>query len=122
MDLKNGYFIPKYDIDSNNNRFKEVLNESLEASQSIEDNEYIDKQFDEIMTDFRLNFSSIMNDMKNLKESKFFMNDNTLQGEYFSKSELNKISSTFEKQAYDILIKIKDKNDLYISTIKNNDN
>ena len=72
------------------------------------------------MTDFRLNFSSIMNDMKNLKESKFFMNENTLQGEYFSKSELDKISSTFEKQAYDILIKIKHENDLYISTIKNN--
>ena len=74
------------------------------------------------MTDFRLNFSSIMNDMKNFKESKIFMNKNILQDEYFSKSELDKIYSTFEKQAYDILIKIKDENDLYISTIKNNDN
>ena len=67
------------------------------------------------MTDFRFNFSSIMNDMKNFKESKFFMNKNILQGECFSKSELDKIYSTFEKQSYDILIKIKDKNDLYIS-------
>ena len=120
LDLKDGYFITKYDIDSNNNRFKEIINESLEASQSIEDNEYIDKEFDRIMTDFRLNFSSIMNDMKNLKENKFFMNENTLQGEYFSKSELDKISSNFEKQAYEILINIKHENDLYISTIKNN--
>ena len=120
MDLKNGYFIPKYDIESNDNRFKEIINESLEASQSIENNEYIDKQFDGIMTDFRLNFSSIMNDMKNLKESKFFMNENTLHGGYFSKSELDKISSTIERQAYDILIKIKHENDLYVSTIKKN--
>ena len=120
MDLKNGYFISKYDIDSNNERFNDIINASLEASQSIDNNEYIDKQFDGIMTDFRLNFSSIMNDMKSLKESKFFMDENTLHGEYFTKSELDKISSTIEKQAYDILIKIKHENDLYVSTIKKN--
>ena len=122
MDLKNGYFITKYDIDSNNNKFKEIINKSLEAFQSIENNEYIDKEFDNIMTDFRLNFSSIMNDMKNLKENKFFMNKNTLQGEYFSKSDLYKISSNFEDLAYSILLKINQENDLYISTIKNNVN
>ena len=120
MDLKNGYFISKYDIDSNNNRFKEVINESLEAAQSLENNEYIDKQFDEIMTDFRLNLTSIMNDMKILKESKFFMNENSLLGEYFSNSELENISSTLKNESYEILLKIKHENDLYISTIKNN--
>ena len=123
MDLKtNGYFITKYDIDSNNNKFKNIINKSLEAFRSIENNEYIDKEFDDIMTDFRLNFSSIMNDMKNLKESKFFMNKNTLQGEYFSKSDLDKISSIFNNLAYSILSQIKQENDLYISTIKNNVN
>ena len=122
MDLKNGYFITKYDIDSNNNRFKEIINEFLEASQRIEDNEYIDKEFDKIMIDFRLNFSSIMNIMQNLKENKFFMNENTLQGEYFSKSALNKISSNFENLTYEILLKIKHENDLYINSIKSNVN
>jgi len=122
MDLKNGYFITKYDIDSNNNRFKEIINESLEASLNIENNEYIDKEFDKIMTDLRLNFSSIMNEMKYLKENKFFMNENTLQGEYFSKSELDKMSSNFENLTYEILLKIKHENDLYINTMKNNIN
>ena len=122
MDLKNGYFITKYNIDSNNNRYKEIINESLEASQRIEDNEYIDKEFDKIMIDFRLNFSSIMNIMQNLKENKFFMNENTLQGEYFSKSALDKISLNFENLTYEILLKIKHENDLYINTIKSNVN
>ena len=100
MDLKNGYFITKYDIDSNNNRFKEIINDSLEISHRIEDNEYIDKEFDKIMIDFRLNFSSIMNIMKNLKENKFFMNENTLQEEYFSKYFQDKISFNFENLTY----------------------
>jgi hypothetical protein len=63
-----------------------------------------------------------MNDMKNLKESIFFMNKNTLQGEYFSESDLYEISSDFKSLTYSILFKIKQENDLYISTIKNNIN
>ena len=120
LDLKNGYFISKYDIDSNNNRYKDKINESLEASQSIEDNVYIDKEFDKIMIDFRLNFSSIMNIMKSLKENKFFMNENTLQGEYFRRSEVDQISKDIGDLTKDIFLNIKHENDLYITTIKKN--
>ena len=120
MDLKNGYFISKYDIESNNNRFKDLINKSLEASQNIEDNVYIDKEFDKIMIDFRLNFSSIINIMKSLKENKFFMNENTLQGEYFSRSEVDQISKDIGDLTKDIFLNIKHENDLYISTIKKN--
>ena len=120
MDLKNGFFISKYDIDSNNNRFEEVINKSLEASQSIENNEYIDKEFDRIMTDLRLNNRSIMNDMKNLKENKFFMNENTLQNDYFKETELAQISSDIRNLISEIILKIKHENDFYTNAIKNN--
>ena len=120
MNLKNGYFISQYDIDSNKDKFIKTINESLEASQGIEDNEYIDKEFDKIMTDFRLNFSSIMNDMKNLKENKFFMSENTLLNDYFKESELAQISKDIRNLSNAIILRIKHENDAYISTIKNN--
>ena len=120
LELKNGYFISAYDIESNNNTFKKLINDSLQAAQNFDDNEYIDKVFDEIMTDFRLNFSSIMNYMKEIKESKFVMDENTLRGDYFQKSEQDKINNDLNKEANSILININHENNLYMNAIKEN--
>ena len=63
MNLKNGYFISQHDIISNNETFSRIIDEALEIINKLEDNEYVDKLFDEIMTNFRQSFIDITKNM-----------------------------------------------------------
>ena len=119
MDLKNGYFISQYDIDSNNEEFTRIINESLEIAQKLDDNEYVDKLFDEIMTNFRQTFIDITKDMEQQRELQFITNENSLLGGYFKISEQKDISEDLKELGSDIIIKIINENNLYLDEMNN---
>ena len=118
MNLKNDYFISKYDIESNNETFSKLIEESLAIAQSLDDNEYIDKTFDSIMTNFRQSFTNIIKDMDEKKIENFPMDENTLQGEYFKSSEQENISKELKELSVKVYTKIKNENNEYLNMLK----
>ena len=118
MGLKDGFFISQNDIESNNETFYKIFEESLNIAQNMDDNNYIDKIFDNIMKNFRLTFTSIIKDMEILKNEQFPMDENTLQGGYFKPSEQQKISKELKEFSVDIINKIKNENNKYMNTVK----
>ena len=117
MNLKNDYFISIYDIESNNETFTKLIEESLSIVQSLDNNEYIDKTFDSIMTNFRQSFTTIIKDMDMKKIENFPMDENTLQGEFFKSSEQKNISKELKELSVNIYTKIKNENNEYLGIL-----
>ena len=119
MDLKDGYFTSKYDIELYKEEFNEILEKALEVSGKIDDNEYIDKLFDEIMIEFRKEFISIIKNMEILRNEKFIVIEKTLDGEEgsFTPSEQEKIFNELKQKGTEILIKVKNENTLFLNTV-----
>jgi hypothetical protein len=64
MEIKdNGYLISNYDISSNNDSFYDVIEKSTDIANALDNDEYIDKAFDEIMTIFEDNFTNILKEI-----------------------------------------------------------
>ena len=119
IDLKNGYFISKYDIEQNSEIFNRTIEESLKIANNLDNNEYIDKTFDKIMTDFRNKFTSITKYMEEIKEEQFPLDEDTLRSEYFKFSEQQKISKELKEDlGVEIINKIKNENNEYLEKIK----
>ena len=117
MDLKDGYFISQYDIASNNETFTKIIDEALEIAQKLDENEYVDKLFDEIMTNFRQTFINITKDMELQRQYNFIPNEKSLLGSYFKISEQKALSKEIKDLGSDIIIKIKKENNLYLDEI-----
>ena len=116
MDIKdNGYLMTNYDINSNNERSLDVINKAKEIANKLDNDEYIDKKFDEIMTHFRENFTNILEFMDNKKEENFPLNENVLNGEHFSSDVENNMINTLNQIGVDILNSIRRENDYYLS-------
>ena len=117
MDLKDGYFISTYDINSKNETFSRTIEEALEIAQKLDDNEYIDKLFDEIMLNFRQSFIDITKDMEKQREENFIINENSLKSSYFKISEQQNISQELKELGKEIIVKIKEENNLYLDKV-----
>ena len=119
MGLKDGYFISQYDIESYNKSFSKIIEDALNTAQKLEDNEYVDKKFDEIMTIFRNEFTSITKYMNVLKEQKFPVLENVLNGRYFKKQDIDTLSRDLKDLSGTIINNIKNENNIYLNRIKN---
>ena len=118
MPLKDGYFISKNDMESNNYTYNDIIEKSLSIAINLDNNEYVDKTFDTIMTDFRKDFTTIVKIMEEKKEEEFPMDEKTLNGNYFLPSDQNKMSEDLKKLGEDIINKIKRENTKYLNLIK----
>ena len=79
MDIKDsGYFILNYDISSNNYCFYDIIQIILNISNILDNDEYIDKIFDEIMINFRGNYTNKIKNMEMKKEGLFSLNEDVL--------------------------------------------
>ena len=119
INLKNGYFISKYEIEKNNKIFNRTIEEALIIARKLDNNEYIDKTFDKIITDFKKEFTSNIKYMEIIKEELFPLTENTLRGEYFNLSEQQKISKVLKEEiGMEIINKIKNENNKYLNKIR----
>ena len=115
-----GYFTSNYDINLNNNTFSSVISEAKEVAQKLDKDEYIDKKFDEIMTNFRESYTKIIKYMETQKSEQFPLDENTLDTTLFDSNGKNKIESNLTSFRVQISNKIKEENDYYIDNIKTN--
>ena len=116
LDLKNGYFISQYDIESNNETFYQIIEESLAIAQNLDNNEYVDTLFDEIMREFRESFVTNTKYMEEKKQEQFPPVENApING--FKSSEQKSISSELKALGANILTSIQNENNNYLRNI-----
>ena len=116
--LKEEYFLSKKEIESDNNTFYDLLEKSLSIARNLDNNEYVDKTFDNVMSDFRKSFTTVIKFMEQEKEDNFPMDEKTLDSNYFPPSEQRKISEDLKTLSEDIINKIKRENTKYLNLIK----
>lgn len=69
MDIKAyGYFISDYDLNSNKESFSQALEKLLKISEQLDNDEYIDTAFTEVMRSIIRNFTKIIKYMDQQKE------------------------------------------------------
>ena len=119
MDIKDsGYLISNYDISSNNNSFYDIIQSSLSIAKILDNDEYIDKIFDEIMINFRENYINIIKYMDMKKEELFTLNENVLSQNLLSEREISNIETNISNLGVNILNKIKNENEDYLDKVK----
>ena len=120
MEIKDsGYLMSNYDISSNNYSFYDVIEKSTNIANTLDNDKYIDKTFDEIMTIFEDNFTNILKEMDKKAEELFPLNENVLKETFLTNDNKNAIEENISNHGVTISNKIRMENDYYISE-KNN--
>ena len=115
MDIKdNGYLISEYDITDNKERSIDLITNAKEIIKKLDNDVNIDNTFDEIMNNFRNNFTNILKFMDEEKNVKFPLNERVLNEEYFSENILNKMERDINQSGMDIINSIKKENEDYL--------
>ena len=111
----NNYFISNEDINLYENSFKNLINNSLDISKKLDNDEYIDIIFDKIMINFKDNFTKANKDIDVMKELIFTLNENPLKGNYFTSNEQTTLYSDIRGLYTEIFLKLKKENDFYLN-------
>ena len=120
MDLKNsGYFISNEDIRTNNYSFTQTINEAKEVALKLDNDEYIDKLFDQTMTNFKANYTYIKKYMDKIKEEQFPLNEDVLKDGFFSTKDQESMANEIQTVGLQILNEIRNENDDYLKSIQN---
>ena len=119
MDIKDsGYFISNDEITSNNYTFYEIIENSSKIANTLDNDEYIDKKFDQIMINFRENYTNIIKKMNKQKEELFPLNEDVLKDNLFTTTEKKNIQNNISNYGVNILNKIINENDDYLNETK----
>ena len=116
MDLKGEYFLSEYDINLNNISFRDAISKAKDLAYNFDNDQLIDKVFDEIMSYFRQNFSEVLFFMNRERENKFFFEEEVLS-DLFSKIKKSKIEQKFKDLSRNVINEIKAQFDQYENKI-----
>ena len=94
LDLKGEYFITDIDRKSNNISFMTSISKAKENS-NLQDNNYIDKIYDEKISSFGKNFTDILLEISNEREQLFDLEEEVLQWNLFRENSKDKITKKF---------------------------
>ena len=115
MEIKdNGYLLTDYDINSNMERSINVITNAKEIAKKLDNDSFIDKKFDEIMSNFRQNYTNIQKFMDKEQKEKFPLNEQVLRTEHFSGDVLNKMERDINQNGVSILNGIRKENEEYL--------
>ena len=116
----NGYFISDTDLRANNNSYSAAIVESKDISKKLDNDELIDKKFDEIMIKFRQNYTNIINYLEKEKLQQFVLDEDTLKDSLFTKLDRSNIENEMENLRAKIINKIIEENNYYLDNIGTN--
>ena len=94
----NGYFETQQEIDQNSQSYGEKGKNALTISYGLDNNEFIDKTFDEIMTSFRDKYVDLLKYMENSVKTKFPLEQNVLGSSLFDNLFLNEVDDFLQIQ------------------------
>ena len=76
LDIKDsGFFISKFDIQENNKSFSEIIKKGNNLVKELKNKDYIDIKFNEIMNNFKNNYTNVLKYMNNKREEKFILEE-----------------------------------------------
>ena len=115
MNLKdNGYFTKEEEINNNNISYSDVIEKALETAKNLDNDQYIDIVFDQIMIHFRENFTNIQKFMDKQKESLFPINEDALINDTFSPFEKENMKIDINTRGINLLNEIMHENKDYL--------
>ena len=118
LNLKsNGYFESKKEIEENDLSYGKTSEKAQNISYTLDNNEFIDKAFDDEMKIFRDKFIELIKYMENSIKDKFPLEENILSSTLFNATYLNGIDEFFQTEKIKILKFIKEENDKYLNSI-----
>ena len=94
MDIKDiGYFISNDEITSNHYTFYEIIENSSKITNTLDNDEYIDKKFALMVIYFREYYTNIMKKINKQKEELFSLNEDVLKRKliYYNRKKIFKI-------------------------------
>ena len=120
IDIKDSnYTISLNDIQSKNITFSQTLEKAKEIAIKLDNDSYIDKVFDEVMTKFRGQFTYIIKYMDEKKNEYSPLIDNNLKDSFFTLSEQNNFSNELMLLRAEIVDFIKKENNNFLDAINN---
>ena len=115
MDIKpNGYFITDYDLNTNNESYSEIIDKASKISNDLDNDQYIDTKFDEVMRYIKQNYTTIIKNMEKKKEELFPLNEDVLKESSFSYEFQNDMKNNIVELGVNILNKIRRENNFYL--------
>ena len=117
MNFRNEYFTSQIDINSNINSYEDIYNKAKNISQNLENNEFIDKIFDNIMLDFRKQLINLLNYMEKSAKEKFTFYIEDLNNSLFDIPFINELDNNLKIEQTNFLNFIKNENNEYLKEI-----
>jgi len=115
MEIKeNGYFISDNDINSKQESFSKIIEKTIKIGEQLDNDEYIDTVFDEVMSNIIRNFTKIIKYMELQKKELFPLNEDILNNSLFTKEIQNNMKLNISYAGVEILNKITKENKYYL--------
>ena len=113
----NGYFETQKEINQHKKTYGEKSQRAMNISHTLDNNELIDKTFDNIMIYFRDQFIYLLNYMDKSKREKFPLKEDVLSTSTFPSTYIKQIDNDFRTQKRNIINFVKDENNEYMNLI-----
>ena len=113
----NGYFETQKEINNNKQSYSQISERAMNISYTLDNNELIDKIFDNIMIYFRDQFIVILNYMDKSKKEKFPLKEDVLSTSSFPSTYINQIDNNLKTERTTIKNFIKEENREYLDSI-----
>ena len=115
---ENNYFLSTSEIETNYEIFNSLIDNSLTVANKLDNDENIDKIFDNIMIHFLENFTETIKFMDKIKEQQFTLSENPLKYSYFTSSEQKEIESKIKDSYVEISRKLNKENNFYLKKLQ----
>ena len=114
----NGYFVSQDFIEENKNSYTPITENALNAAKNLDNNEYIDEAFDNIMKYFRDQLLVILKNMEKSKSENFPININVLNNAKYFNTSFEELESFFKNEKVNIYNLFKNENKNFMDLIK----
>ena len=113
----NGYFISDNDLQAKKESYSKIINDVIDIANKLDNNEFIDKTFDEIMSYVRNNYTSIIRYMNQLKNENFKLEEKVLKDNFFTELEQTKLAMNVHQASINILNNLRNENKIYFKEV-----
>lgn len=114
----NGYFETEKYLNDKKQLYGQIADDATKIAKVLDNNELIDTTFDNIMINFRDQFTAILNYKEKSKKVKFPIKENILADSILSPSLTNEIDEFLRKEKLNILNFIRDENEQYLKDVE----
>jgi AICAR transformylase/IMP cyclohydrolase PurH len=114
----NGYFETEKYLKDKKQLYGQIADDAIKIAKTLDNNELIDTTFDNIMINFRDQFTSLLNYIEKSKKLKFPIKENIFADSILSPSSKNDIDDILRREKLNILNFTREENKKYLKDEK----